>query len=100
MEAAGFMREEKMEGMEFGKVGWALVDARPPGLNPEGTEHQGRLLSRAVMRASSQEGKCDSRLSVVVSHKQNHYKVLLLKRGWERGEQETDRETVAVVQAG
>ena len=53
-----------------------------------------------VLRASSQECKCDSGLSVVVSRKQNRFKVWLLKRGRERGEEATNQEAVAVVQAG
>lgn len=53
-----------------------------------------------MLRARSQEGKGDSSLRVTVPFRQNHFKLQLIKCGWERGEEETHQETMAVVQAG
>lgn len=45
---------------------------------------------REVLGARSQECQGDSSSGVVVPFKQNHFKLLLIRHGWEGGEEETN----------
>lgn len=55
---------------------------------------------REVLGARSPECQGDSSSGVVVPFKQNHFKLLLIRHGWEGGEEETSQETMAMIQAG